>query len=146
LEGHARPLDRLDLSANYRLTRAEFRSGTFDGVDLSGKEVPLVPRQLLSVNAAWHVADARQLSATWRHVGEQRYDNDQVNTFGMMPFYDLVDLKYRHDLQRWSWSLAVDNLFYKHYYSYAIRNGAGTSFNAYPEPGRRMMLAAELRL
>jgi iron complex outermembrane receptor protein len=146
LEGRARPIPQLDLSANYRLVRAEFRSGSYDGVDLTGKEVPLVPRQLFTANAAWRIVDGSQLAGTWRHVGEQRYDNDQVNTFRMMPSYDLFDLKFRQDLRTWWWSLAVDNLFDKRYYSYAIRNGAGTTFNAYPELGRRIMLSGELRL
>jgi iron complex outermembrane receptor protein len=145
LEGHLRPLDQLDISANYRRVSAEFRSGVYDGVALAGKEIPQVPRQLLSFNAAWRIAEARQLGATWRHVGKQRYDNDQSNTFRMMPSYDLVDIKYRHELKSWSWSLAVDNLFDKHYYSYGILNSTGTSFAAYPELGRRVMLGAEVR-
>ncbi len=145
LEGHLRPLDQLDIGATYRLVRAEFLSGRYDGVDLSGKEVPQVPRQLFSFNATWRIAEARQLAGTWRHVGEQRYDNDQINTFRMMPSYDLVDIKYRHDLKTWSWSLAVDNLFDKRYYSYGLLNSTGTSFAAYPELGRRVMLGAEVR-
>jgi iron complex outermembrane receptor protein len=79
------------------------------------------------------------------HVGEQRYDNDQTNNFRMMPSYDLLDIKYRHQLNSWSWSLAVDNLFDKRYYSYGILNSTGTSFSAYPELRRRMMLGAEVR-
>jgi iron complex outermembrane receptor protein len=145
LESHLRPLTQLDLGATYRLVRAEFRSGVYDGVDLSGKDVPQVPRQLLSFNATWRISEVRQLAATWRHVGKQRYDNDQVNAFRKMPSYDLVDIKYRHDLKTWSWSLAVDNMFDKRYYSYGILNSTGTSFAAYPELGRRVMLGAEVR-
>ncbi len=146
LEGRTRPADDLDLGATYRYTRAEFRSGTFDGVNLAGHEVPQVPRNLLTANAAWRIAPGRQLAATLRYVGEQRYDNDQINTFRKMPAYELVDLKYRHDLSQWSWSLAIDNLFYKRYYSYAIRNDAGTSFSAYPELGRRVLFVVNVRL
>ncbi len=48
----------------------------------------------------------------------------------------------------WTWALAVDNLFDKRHYSYAITNSAvaPTSFSAYPELGRRLMVSAELRL
>jgi iron complex outermembrane receptor protein len=63
-----------------------------------------------------------------------------------MPAYDLVDLKLVHDRRDWAVSLAVNNLFDKNYYSYAIRNGAGTSFNAYPQAGRTLLGTLELKL
>jgi iron complex outermembrane recepter protein len=143
VEGNWRPVSNVDLGANYRHARATFRSGTYDGIDVIGKEVPLVPRDLLTLNANWRIGAGRTFAATYRYVGEQRYDNDQANGFRHMPAYSLVDLKYSHKLADWSWSLAVDNLLDKKYYSYGIRNGAGTSFNAYPELGRRIMLGAE---
>lgn len=148
LEGHWRPLAALDVSANFRQTRATFRSGSYGGIDVSGKDVPLVPGQMLSLNAAWRIAAGRQLTGSWRHVGEQRYDNDQINAFRKMPTYDLLDLKYSHAMGTWTWALAVDNLFDKRYFSYAITNSAvaPTSFSAYPELGRRVMVSAELKL
>jgi len=41
--------------------------------------------------------------------------------------------------------IAINNLLNKLYYSYAIRNGAGTSFNAYPQPDQTFLLTAEYR-
>jgi iron complex outermembrane receptor protein len=41
---------------------------------------------------------------------------------------------------------AVNNLLNERYYSYAIRNGAGTSFNAYPQRERNFLLTAVYRL
>ncbi len=62
-----------------------------------------------------------------------------------MPAYAIADLKVTHVLRSLSLSLAVNNLLNKQYYSYAIRNGAGTSFNAYPQPGRTLLASAEYR-
>jgi outer membrane receptor protein involved in Fe transport len=43
-------------------------------------------------------------------------------------------------------AISADNLLDKRYYSYGIRNGAGTSFNAYPELGRKIMVSGELKI
>ncbi|MBN8475837.1 TonB-dependent receptor [Sulfuritalea sp.] len=148
LEGHWRALPKLDLAASLRQMRATFRSGTYGGIDVTGKDVPLVPERMLSLNATWRIGSGRQLTGNLRHVGEQRYDNDQINAFRKMPAYGLVDVKYSHAMGSWTWALAVDNLFDKRHYSYAITNSAvaPTSFSAYPELGRRLMVSAELRL
>lgn len=146
LEGGWQPISSLSLDASYRRTRSSFRSGAYEGVSLAGKEVPLVARDLLTLNAAWRIGGGHSLAASARHVGRQRYDNDQINSFALMPAYSLVDLKYSYATGNWNWGISADNLLDKRYYSYGIRNGAGTSFNAYPELGRRVMLSAELKL
>lgn len=136
-------LPTLSLAATYRYTRALFRSGSFGGADVSGKEVPLVPRQRATLNASWQATDMLLMTANLRYVGSQRYDNDQTNTFRKMPSYTVVDLKLTQRLGDWKLSAQVDNLFNEKYYSYAIRNAAGTSFNAYPEAERRFLIGAE---
>jgi len=62
-----------------------------------------------------------------------------------MPAYATADLKLTHVLRSLGLSVAVSNLLDKHHYSYAIRNGAGTSFNAYPQAGRTFLASAEYR-
>ncbi len=146
LEGTWQPEATLTLGASYRRTQARFRSGSYDGIDLTGKDVPLVPRQLLTLNASWRIGEASSIAASSRYVGTQRYDNDQINSFALMPSYALFDIKYSHSTGSWTWGVSADNLFDKRYYSYGIRNGAGTSFNAYPELGRRIMVSGELKI
>ena len=72
-----------------------------------------------------------------RHVGQQRFDNDQANTFAReMPTYTLADAKIEQALaRRWQLALEVRNLFDKRYFSYATATGAN-SFSALPAPGR----------
>ena len=143
LDGKWQLAENFSISGNYRYTEAKFRSGVYGGVSVSNKEVPLVPRQLLTVNAAWKITDRDQLSSSLRYVGQQRYDNDQVNAMRSMPSYTLLDLKYKHTMGDWAISGSIDNVTDKRYYSYGIRNAAGTSFNAYPELGRRVMATLE---
>ncbi len=137
----------LSLFGNLSLTEAKFRDGRIGGVDVSGKTVPLVPRETVNAGLSWRFAEHTQLRGVARRVGKQYYDNDQTNTFpSQMPAYSLVDLKLTHDRRDWAVSLAVNNLFDRDYYSYAIRNGAGTSFNAYPQAGSTLLGTLELRL
>ena len=55
-------------------------------------------------------------------------------------------MKFTHTTSKLTLGLALNNLSNKAYYSYAIRNGAGTSFNAYPQADQTVLLTAEYRL
>jgi iron complex outermembrane receptor protein len=105
-----------------------------------------VPRQRASLVGTWTILDGLSLAGSVRYVGSQRYDNDQVNSFRPMPSYTLVDLTLAQQLGGWKLSAAVNNLFDENYYSYAIRNFAGTSFSAYPEAGRSFLVSAAYAL
>lgn len=147
LEGQWRAAQSLDLRVALAVQQARFRSGVYGGVDVTGNTVPLVPETLLTAGATWRFAPATRLNANLRHVGKQYYDNDQANTFPrQMPTYALVDLKLEHDLGRARLAFEVRNLLDKAYYSYGIRNGAGTSFNAFPAPGRAAFVSLAYRL
>jgi iron complex outermembrane receptor protein len=62
-----------------------------------------------------------------------------------MPAYTTVDLKATRAIGQWRLSAEVNNLFGEEYFSYGIRNGAGTSYNAYPAPERNVFFTAEYR-
>ncbi len=137
----------ISLFANVSVTDARFRDGSIGGVDVSGKTIPLVSREKVNAGASWNVAQNSRLNAVARYVGRQYYDNDQTNTFpSRMPAYTVVDLKFSQTLGRLTLGALVNNLLNEHYYTYAIRNGAGTSFNAYPQRERNFLLTAEYRL
>jgi iron complex outermembrane receptor protein len=146
LFGEARVAPRLELSGSLVLQSAKFETGTYGGVDVSGKDVPLVPRALAQLQAAWRAAPRTQLVASARYVGRQRYDNDQANAYpGLMPDYAVADLKLSHNVAGWRLSAALDNLFDKRYYSYGIVGsfGCATAVCAYPQAGRTWFLSAE---
>lgn len=145
LEGKAPLGDTLELGARYTHTDARFREGSYGGTDVSGNQVPLVPRHRAGLSLAWRIAVPTRLTFSLSHVGRQRYDNDQPNLFRRMPAYSVADVKLTHEAGRWRLAVGVNNLFDKAYYSYAIVNGAFTSFNAYPEDRRNAYLSAEYR-
>lgn len=126
---------------------ARFRDGQFAGADVRGKSIPLVPRESANLGAAWNILESTRLGVSLAHVGKQRYDNDQTNTFpGQMPSYETLGLQFSHRVGEATLRANVTNLLDKNYYSYAIRNGAGTSFNAYPQPGRSILFGVEFAI
>lgn len=140
------PMPALSLFGNVALVEARFLDGTIGGVNVAGKTIPMVPRDTANAGFAWRFTERTQVSGIARYVGRQRYDNDQANTFpSLMPAYTVVDLKVTHKTGALSVSAAVNNLFDERYYTYAIRNGAGTSFNSYPQRERNFLVNAEYR-
>jgi len=137
----------VSLFGNVSLTDARFRDGAIGSVDVSGNVIPLVPRWKANAGIAWQLAPNTRFSGVARYVGTQYYDNDQTNTFpSLMPAYTVVDVKFTQTVDKLTVGVAVNNLFNKLYYSYAIRNGAGTSFNAYPQADQTFLLTVEYRL
>ena len=147
LEAMWHATERLDLRAGLALQEARFRSGVYGGVDVGGKTVPLVPELLLTAGASWAFTPRSRLNLNLRHVGEQRFDNDQANSFPrQIPEYTLADAKLEQRLaQRWDLALEVRNLFDKRYFSYGTATSP-TSFSALPAPGRAAYLSVAWRL
>src|SRR6185295_14893760 len=139
----------LEISGYFNLQSAKFRTGMYGGVDVSGRDVPLVPRSLGAVRASWRPARATQLNGALRFVGKQRYDNDQANQFPrLMPAYALADLNLSHESGAWRFAGGVRNLFDRKYFSYGIINNFSctTPSCVYPEAGRTVFASAEFRL
>jgi iron complex outermembrane receptor protein len=136
----------LMLSGNVNFQSAKFRSGIYGGVDVAGKDVPLVPSVIAALQLAWQFAPRAQFFASLTYAGEQRYDNDQANTFAQkIPAYALLDLKLSYRVENWNLSAAVNNVFDKDYYSYGIVNSfaCATPICAYPQIGRSFLVTAE---
>jgi iron complex outermembrane receptor protein len=144
LEGTLEFNERLSGFFNYTFTQAKFASGTYGGIDVSGKEIPLVPRHSANVGGVWRMTVQTRVSTTVSYVGEQVFDNDQDNTFGQkMPAFTTVDMKLIHDAGPWTWAFAVNNLFNEKYYTYGIRSRfTAGRYNAYPMPERNFTLSA----
>jgi iron complex outermembrane receptor protein len=132
------PAATLELGAGLNLLNAEFKSGTFGGVSVAGKEVPLVPDMMANARVAWTFLPRAVLSATWNYVGKQRYDNDPANTYpSEMPAYSLVGVKVTYQEGPFTLAASIANLLGEEYYSYGIVNTFNCpTFCAYPQAGR----------
>jgi len=145
-DGSASIFPGLSVFANASAVNARFRDGVIGGVNVKGKSIPLVPRETANLGIAWAPSERTRLSVAWHRVGTQYYDNDQANTFpSRMPAYTTLDVKLVQVVGKARFALSASNLLDTRYYTYAVRNGAGTSFNGYPQAGRSLRATVELR-
>jgi iron complex outermembrane receptor protein len=142
----------LSLLGAYTYTDAEFLSGVLPGaastqrnVSIAGKTVPLVPRHKLNLGGSWAFTQNTRLSAMVSYTGEQFMDNDEGNTLGVkIPAYTVTDLKLSHRQGDWTLSAAINNLFDRQYYNYAVRSQFVLDrYNAYPLPERNASVTVE---
>lgn len=123
-------------------TRAIFREGPFEGND-----VPLVAPWTGSAGVSWDVWNKWVvLDVTARFIGDKRMDNDAVNVQPLIPSHAVVDARIGGEIDRFTWSVSVQNLFNADFYDYAIAStfALGT-FNAYPLPGRTVIGRAGIK-
>ena len=156
LDGGWQAAAGLRLKLGYAYTDAKFREGVLAGsafaigtnLNVAGKQVPLVPRHKLNAGFTWDISAATRLSGMLTGVSSQFMDNDEPNTLGVkIPGYSTVDLKLGHSFAWGRVALAVNNLFDKGYYSYAVRSAfVADRYAVYPLPGRTFGVSAEFRM
>ncbi|MVW72421.1 TonB-dependent receptor [Bordetella sp. 15P40C-2] len=150
LEGEHQLTPSVSLNGNLSWTQATFRSGTANGVNLTGNTVPLVPKWMANVGATWRPTDKLFLSLAGQYVGKARMDNDQANQFDhQLDDYFLVNGKVGYAFNKHvSGTLAVNNLFDREYATYGIRSGStggSGSYYLYPASGRTVLASVTLR-
>ena len=125
-----------DLRINAASRRARFEAGPY-----AGKEVPLTPKQTLSLRADWRPVAGQRIDGGVNFVASQSPDFENACK---MPSYTTVDLRYAVQWKATEFALAVANLANRKYYTqaFACTNGATTAI--YPDPGRA--LTASLRV
>ncbi len=137
--------NELRLKGGVSYTRAVFREGVF-----AGNEVPLVSRWTGNAGVSWDVWQKYlTFDGVVRYVGARRMDNDQVNLQPLIPAHTVVDVRLGGEVQKFTWSVAVQNLFNVQYFDYAVASpypfGFGSAigtYNAYPLPGRTFLARA----
>lgn len=143
IESHLRVGERAELFANYAHVRARFRSGVYSAVDVSGNDVPLVPRNTLTVGGSWQAGIKARIAATLHYVGEQRMLNDEANTLAVkIPAYAVFDLKYAREIGGWKLAAGVKNLLDKKYYTQGGVNFLGV-VRVFPAPERTVFVSAQ---
>ncbi|WP_050626784.1 TonB-dependent receptor [Bradyrhizobium viridifuturi] len=131
--------DTVTLRGGMAITRAVFREGMW-----AGNDVPLVSRYTGNIGVTWNIwQNYLVFDATVRAWSSRIMDNDQANTQSRIPGNATADLKLSGQVDRFFWSLSVNNLFNALYYDYAIASSfTAGRFSAYPLPGRTYMVKA----
>jgi iron complex outermembrane receptor protein len=122
------------VSGHYQHVQASFTEGVN-----AGREMILVPKNVLSARLAWTPADGQSADFGAQWVDSQRYGDDFANSCSSrMPSFTTFDARYARKFGQWELALAALNLGDKQYFSqaFACRGGIYTS------AGRQMKVSA----
>ncbi|GAB3410657.1 TonB-dependent receptor [Massilia agilis] len=121
-------------SAHLQHVNATFTDGPNDG-----REMVLVPRNVISARLAWVPGDGQTADVGAQWVSSQRFGNDFTNSCAArIPSYATLDARYARKLGPWELALAGSNLTDRKYYS----NAFGCQSGIYPSDGRQLKLSA----
>lgn len=133
IDGDWKLSSTLSLGARVALRRSTFREGPY-----SGKDVPLAPRRSLALRADWVPVAGHRVSGGVNFVGSQHPDFANVCR---MPAYTTADARYAVQVKNMEWSLGVNNLFDRDFYTQAFGCAGGQTTSIYPEAGRTFTAA-----
>jgi iron complex outermembrane receptor protein len=137
-----RVVEYLRVKAGLAYTRSIFREGPF-----AGHDVPLVSPWTGSVAVSWDIYQKYLvLDAVARFFSNRRMDNDAPNVQPFIPGVAVVDVRIGGEIDKFFWSVSVQNVFNTLYFEYAIASAfvLGT-YNAYPLPGRTFLVRAGMQ-
>jgi iron complex outermembrane recepter protein len=121
-------------SAHLQHVKASFTAGPN-----AGREMVLVPKNVLSARLAWTGGDGQSADVGAQWVSSQRYGNDFTNSCdARIPSYGTVDARYARKLGPWEFALAGLNLADRQYFS----NAFGCKAGIYPSDGRQLKVSA----
>jgi iron complex outermembrane receptor protein len=121
----------------YTYTDAHFREGAY-----AGKAVPLVSRNMATLQLGWDAGTAGTYDVFTHYIGNRRYSGDYANERNMLSGYTLVDLQASWKLKPWTITARVLNAFDKRYAPFAGYSTFISDYYYYPGDGRSLRLAA----
>jgi iron complex outermembrane receptor protein len=134
LDGSARLGADWSLSGHYQHVKASFTEGPN-----AGRELVLVPKNVLSARLSWTPADGQSADIGAQWVDSQRFGSDFDNSCdARIPSYATLDARYARKFGPWEVALSGLNLTDKNYYS----NAFGCRSGIYPSDGRQVKLSA----
>ena len=129
----------VDASLQYAVRSAFFRGG----VQFQRKDLPLVAHQSLTARLTYRQSAAQQWLLTSQWVSSQRIGDDFSNvSTSRVPGYGLVNLRYSHKVDAWTYAAAANNLLDKRYFNYRTYSD-DTAKSVYPEAGRTFLVSAQ---
>ncbi len=101
---------RIGLGASYSYTDTEVLSGAF-----SGKEIPFVAKHNGLISADFQASDRWLLYGEWLAISDRIFAGDFNNAFGKLPGYGSVNIKAEYNINNFTLSGRVNNVFNKQY-------------------------------
>jgi iron complex outermembrane receptor protein len=122
------------LSGHVQHVQASFTEGPN-----AGKEMVLVPKNILTMRLSWLPADGQSADIGAQWIDSQRNGEDLDNSCATrMPGFTTFDARYARKFGHWEVALTGLNLSDKQYYSYQY----GCQTGIYPANGRQLKVSA----
>ena len=123
----------LRLTGQWQRVEAEFTGGPN-----SGREMVLVPKNVVTARLAWLAAGPHSADIGAQWVDRQRYGSDFGNTCStQIPSFTTIDARYAYRTGPWEAAISGLNLADRQYYS----NAFGCRSGIYPSDGRQLKLS-----
>ena len=132
----------ININTSYSYQQARFADGPN-----AGNDIPLVAKHLAQVSLNHTLSKQWQWGISSIYTGQRRFDNDESNTFS-----EQIPSMLRHDakvvFKHGSITVtgSVRNLTNeKDHFEFGVRSGTDGIFNAFPLPGRELLISGEYR-
>jgi len=137
--------NNLNFTNNLTFAKAKYISGdqgTY-ATGFKGNDVPLVPQYSLDTSVEWDVTEETKIIPTIKYQDDMRMESDDENfQHTKIPSYFIFNINFTSNFSKFFSTLLINNLFDKKYHNYAVASSnTQGSYNAYPEPGREIILS-----
>jgi iron complex outermembrane receptor protein len=126
---------RFKIYGSYTYHKATFEAGSYNG-----RELPLVPNQVIKLGAEWYLPGAFILRPEIRFVSDAYLSGDKDNNGEKLPAYQVYNLFlfYRPEFDRYKISafIGVENLKDERYAMIGVKGTAFSPQTYYPMPER----------
>lgn len=126
---------RLDLGYTYL-------DAVFDGDDLDGNRVPMVPVNKFNTALSWAI-DALTIRLSSQYVGDRYMTSDITNSFPKMGGFTVFDLSAVYTWKGFKITGAVKNIFDRQYSEYGVVSNGTQMQYYYPSPERNYLLGVQ---
>ena len=137
--------DEINLTNNFTFAKAKYISGdqgTY-ATDFKGNDVPLVPQYSLDTGLEWKVSDFTRIIPSIKYQDDMRMESDDENFQDTkIPSYIIANMSIASKFGKFFSTLSINNIFDDKYHNYAVASSSTLgAYNAYPEPGREIILS-----
>ncbi|MBF0340314.1 MAG: TonB-dependent receptor [Magnetococcales bacterium] len=132
--------EHFSLTGHTTWTKAEIRTGSFDG-----KAFPGVPTFKSGATLKVFPTEAMTWELTGRYVGTRPFISDFGNSFGEQASYVVLDTGLRYQWSKVTGWIDVTNLTGREYAEYGVLGGFPTERAWFPSAERRFMVGASAR-
>lgn len=133
--------DSLKFNTNFTYQQPKFKDGAYNG-----KDIPMVPRYLVSAGIKAGFLDAYNVSLMGRYVGNRYSINDANNETPKVKNNIIFDSRLSYEKKSFEFYVAINNIFGEKYFEYVVKPaGASVNKDYYPAPERNLELGMKYK-